>query len=248
MDPISLAAGGAQVAGSLIGGYFADKAAKRAERAQTRRMREAMDFQRENVADSEAAWQPYTSAGTGAVNQMSALMGLQGAGARSDAMGGFYEDPGYLHRLEQGEQALTRSNNALGNLGSGTMMADLAKFNQGEAANEYGNYYNRLGGLAGQGMNATNALTNARTGVANNLSDLTTGMGMAEAHGAINQGNAWQTGAQGAADAINSSVNRYQQQQNYDAYVDAMRPQAPQPPQQVAQTGPTMLQGYTPAR
>jgi hypothetical protein len=52
-------------------------------------------------------------------------------------------DPGYTARLKEGERALQRSAAAKGTLLTGGTLADLAKFGQEYAANEYQNVYNR---------------------------------------------------------------------------------------------------------
>lgn len=59
-------------------------------------------------------------------------------------------DPSYQFRLDQGNQEINRSAAAKGMLGSGNVLAELAKYGQGMASNEYGNQFNRLSSLIGQ--------------------------------------------------------------------------------------------------
>lgn len=59
-------------------------------------------------------------------------------------------DPSYQFRLEQGNQAINRSAAAKGMLGSGNVLAELAKYGQGMASQEYGNQFNRLSDLMRQ--------------------------------------------------------------------------------------------------
>ena len=54
---------------------------------------------------------------------------------------------GYQFQLDQGNQAINRSAAAKGMLGSGNVLAELAKYGQGMGATEYGNQVNRLSGL-----------------------------------------------------------------------------------------------------
>lgn len=56
-------------------------------------------------------------------------------------------DPSYQFRLNQGNQAINRSAAARGMLGSGNVLAELAKYGQGMASEEYGNQFNRLSDL-----------------------------------------------------------------------------------------------------
>lgn len=58
-------------------------------------------------------------------------------------------DPSYQFRLGQGTQAINRSAAAKGMLGSGNVLAELAKFGQGMASEELGNKTNTLAALMG---------------------------------------------------------------------------------------------------
>lgn len=57
------------------------------------------------------------------------------------------QTPGYQFALNQGNEAINRSAAAKGQLNSGNVLAELAKFGQGMASQEYGNQVNRLSGL-----------------------------------------------------------------------------------------------------
>lgn len=59
----------------------------------------------------------------------------------------------YKFRLDQGNQAIQRSAAAKGMLGSGNTLAELLKYGQGEASQEYGNEIGRLTALRGQDLN-----------------------------------------------------------------------------------------------
>lgn len=54
---------------------------------------------------------------------------------------------GYQFDLDQGNQAINRSAAAKGQLNSGGVLAELAKYGQGMASQEYGNQTNRLADL-----------------------------------------------------------------------------------------------------
>ena len=57
------------------------------------------------------------------------------------------QTPGYQFAVDQGNQAINRSAAAKGMLNSGGVLAELAKYNQGMASQDYGNQVNRLADL-----------------------------------------------------------------------------------------------------
>lgn len=101
----------------------------------------------------------------------------------------FYQSPGYQFRLNQGIQALDRSAAARGRLNSGAQSKALMRFGQGLASQEFGNYTNRLAGLAGVGQTATNTLANLGAHTAANVGNTQMRAGNARAAGYINQAN-----------------------------------------------------------
>lgn len=109
---------------------------------------------------------------------------------------GFQKTPGYDFQLGQGLDAIDNSAASRGNVFSGATMKAAQTFGQGLANQEYGNYLNRLTGLAGSGQaaagNAANAGANFAAGTGNALANL---------------GNAQAAGYIGQANAINSGIN-----------------------------------------
>lgn len=131
----------------------------------------------------------------------------------------FTEDPGYQFALTQGQQALQRAQAAGGGLVSGAAVKALTDYNQGEADQQYQNAYdryntnqtntyNRLTGQANQGQTATSTIANVTTGAANNISDLDTQIGNADAANSTQQGNI-------ASSALGSLSNPTGAVQNY---------------------------------
>lgn len=119
--------------------------------------------------------------------------------------GGFEASPGYQFRLDAGNDSINALAGARGGLMSGRTMQDLAKFNQGMASEEYGNYFARLSGLSGQGLNAASGQATAATNAAQGVSNALAGMGNAQAAGAIGVGNAINNG-------INNGLGMWQYQ------------------------------------
>lgn len=110
--------------------------------------------------------------------------------------GGFEASPGYEFRLDAGNDSINALAGARGGLMSGRTLQDLAKFNQGMASEEYGNYFARLSGLSGQGLGAASGQATAAGNAASGVSNALAGMGNAQAAGAIGVGNAINSGIQ----------------------------------------------------
>lgn len=109
------------------------------------------DQQVNQFSDAEritgAYFSPYASAGQAAVNKLSA--------------GDFTESPAYQFRLQEGLDAVEASAAARGGLFSGATGQALQTRGQGEASQEYDNWFARNMGLAGMGMSASGAISSA---------------------------------------------------------------------------------------
>lgn len=175
------------LAGAVIQAGAANSAARRQERAA-----------REAAARQEAAAAPWATSGTAAQNALAFEMGL---GARPADYRGFEETPSYQFQLEQGLGSVNALAGARGGLNSGRTMQDLARFNQGLASQEYGNYLARLQGISNTGMSAA------------------TGAGNAAAQGITGAANARAAGTIGIGNALAGGINNVM---GYDAYMRGM--------------------------
>lgn len=117
---------------------------------------------------------------------------------------GFRATPGYQFRVNEGVNALDASAASGGGLFSGASAKALTEFGQNIGAQEYGNYINRLTGMASSGQNAAGQQAAAGQNFAT---------GMSNAYGAM--GNAQAAGAMGMANAVNSGVNNWLGYQMY---------------------------------
>ena len=117
--------------------------------------------------------------------------------------------PNYAFQLGQGQQANLAGANATGGLVGGNAMKGLQDYTQGYAGNAYQNafnnynaqrtnIYNQNAGLAGIGQNAVTGSGNAQLGIGTQISNITQGIGNAQAAGQIGQANAY-SGAIGNA-------------------------------------------------
>jgi hypothetical protein len=96
----------------------------------------------------------WVNPGVQANNAQAALSGAMGPEAQAQAYAQFQESPGQAFLREQGERALLRNQAAIGGLGGGNVMKELTKYGQGLAAQDFDNYYNRMGTVADRGMQA----------------------------------------------------------------------------------------------
>ena len=98
---------------------------------------------------------------------------------------GFQESPGYQYVLDQALRGANRGANAQGLYGSGARANALTRTAAGLASQEYGNWYNRLAGLAGLGQTATQSAMPV-------ISQATQGQGSAAGAATAGLGNAVQ--------------------------------------------------------
>lgn len=115
---------------------------------------------------------------------------------------GFMASPGYNFVRSEGMRGLEQSAAARGGAFSGNALRALADYNNGLASQEYGNWWNRMAGLAGVGQTSTNQLGQLGQGYANNIGNAAMSAGNARASGIMGAANGW-------ANSINSGINNY---------------------------------------
>lgn len=142
--------------GGLFGGG-ADKAAQIAADTASKNNAFAQGIYDSNKAIAT----PYTTNGTNASNAMSALLGLNGNDSQMQALQNFSNSDGYQWSLNNGLNAVNASAFAKGGGLSGATLKSLNNYAQNAAQTEEGNYYNQLGGVANQGLNALQSLSGA---------------------------------------------------------------------------------------
>lgn len=118
---------------------------------------------------------------------------------------GFQATPGYQFALDQGNNNINALAGARGGLNSGRTLEALQNNGIGMANQEYGNYLNRLTGMAGSGQNAAGMQANAATNAASGVSNALSGIGNAQSAGTIGAAN-------GIAGGINNQLALWQYQ------------------------------------
>ena len=225
----------------IIGAGVQHRASKKAASAQKEAAYEAsqtardisaeqMDLYKQIYDEQKAQQAPYLQQGQAAIGKLGSLMGgndpFKDYLAKAGLSGGQFNqnNPQYQFLLKQGQQALDRSAAARGMGYSGAQMKAAQQFGQGlasqqydkeydRAAQEFGNYYNRLAALAqggqqaaqtasqlgGQyGQNVGGTLGTLSGQLQNNIGQL----GNARASGYIGQANAITGGLQGITDNL----------------------------------------------
>jgi len=144
------------VVGSAMSNRSAGKGADAAAGAQYA----AIDEQRRQYDQTREDQAPWLAAGRDALGQYQQLL------ANPDSI---QDSAAYQWRLGQGMQTLDRSAAARGGLFNGGHSADLMRFGQGEASQEYANQGNRLAALAGVGQTTAQGLGALGANMAGNV-------------------------------------------------------------------------------
>ena len=106
---------------------------------------------------------------------------------------GFTQTPGYQFQVQQANDAVQNRMAALGMAGSGDAMKALATTTNGLAAQEYGNYLNRLASMAGMGQTQTTNQNAATMGAAGNMSNIAMVGGQQRASSIMSGATSWNT-------------------------------------------------------
>ena len=100
-------------------------------------------------------YNPYIQSGNAARGAYDFELGI---GARPDDYAGFEASPGFQYSLDTSNQAIEGSAAGNGGLFSGATLEALQENSIGLAQQDYGAHLNRLSGVSGQGLSASNAL------------------------------------------------------------------------------------------
>jgi hypothetical protein len=149
-----------KVLGGITGASQSAKAAEQAGQTQAAASQAGIDEQRRQFDSLVQLMSPYVQAGTGAMQQQQALIGLQGPEAQQQAISGFEQSPLFQSMQQQGENAILQNASATGGLRGGNVQAALGQFRPQLLNQLIEQQYGRLGGIAGTGLGVTNSLVN----------------------------------------------------------------------------------------
>ena len=209
-DPVT-AIIGSTVVSSLLGSEASSAAAQTAAQASGAASDASVGEQRRQYDLTRADYQPFLTAGTGAVNRLAAGVAPGGEFSRNFTAADFETDPGYAFRMSEGMKALDRSAASRGGLLSGATLKGAQRYGQDLASQEYQNAFNRyqtnranqlnpLQSLAGQGQTTATSLGSAGANMASNI-------GNAYMTSAANTGNAAMAAAGQRQSAFGGAAN-----------------------------------------
>lgn len=178
-----LVVAGIGAVGSVLGGIFGGKGAKKAAKAQTQLGQQALQLQADMFNQTRADLAPWREAGGAAIGQGWAMLqpGYD-----------YTASPGYDWRLSEGMRAVENSAASKGQLMSGGTLKDLTRFGQGLAADDYNDQFNRTMAVASGGQQAATSTANAASNYANAGSNILQNIGQAKASGYAGQNQAIQ--------------------------------------------------------
>lgn len=197
----------------------ADRAAEaqiEAARLSAEVQREGLEFQKQTYEQSRADQMPWLEAGKTALGSYMGELGLSDEAKAGTFQSGFKETPGYQFAVQEGEKGVVNNLAALGMKNSGAALKALTKFRTGLADQTYGDYLNRLSGVAGTGQTASNTLGSLGQSVAGNVMAGMQGIGRtheqagaARASGYLNSGQARASGIVGSANAWGNALGGF---------------------------------------
>ena len=177
-----------KVVGSFTGATQQAEAAQQAAGVQAGMASEGIAEQRRQFDALTKLMSPYVTAGTGALSQQQALLGLGGAEAQQQAISQIEKSPFFQAMAQQGENAMLQQASATGGLRGGNIQAALAQFRPGLLNQMVQQQFANLGGLTqiGQASAAGQAAQGMQSAGA--VGNLLAQMGAAQAGGIMAKG------------------------------------------------------------
>lgn len=192
--------------GGILGGSAQKKASQKATDATVLALNNGIGTQNAFAQQTRDDYAPYTTAGAGAVGQLSEF--TNGGMSADELSAKVMADPLYASLFSNGEEALLQNASATGGIRGGNTQRGLADFGSDTMAKVYQQILSNLGSVANLGLGAQGAVTGIGQGVANNVTTAQTDIGRAKAgnyltKGGINAAN-WNN-AGGLLDSVVSS-------------------------------------------
>jgi hypothetical protein len=182
------AAIGAGIGGSLDSSKQQQKAAQQAAGTQAEAAQAGISEERRQFDKLIELMSPYVTAGTGALSQQQALLGLGGTQAQQSAVGALERSPFFSALAQQGENALLQQASATGGLRGGNIQGALAQFRPALLNQMVQQQMSNLGGLTSLGQASAAGQAGAGMQSAGAIGNLLTQQGAALAGGQIAKG------------------------------------------------------------
>ena len=186
---VAIGGAGLMAGGMVTHGYFGNKSAKKAAKAQANAMNAYLAQMRQGRDKAISYQQPYEQAGRSGLNLLQQYL----TGDPMATQNRLEQSPGYQFRLQQGQNSIQNLLASRGGLKSGAAMKALEEFAQGTASQEFGNQVGYLQNLSNMGQQSATAMGNAEmmagTNMANASQQGILGQGMAMANRDAQMGN-----------------------------------------------------------
>lgn len=187
-DPVTgLIVGGSQ----LIGGMMQADAAGDAAGMQAQASQAGIEEQRRQFDALRELLKPYVEAGTPALEQQQALLGMGGPEAERAAIERIQGGVGFQESIRQGEEALLQRASATGGLRGGNIQAALAQFRPAMLREAIDQQYSRLGGMTSLGQQSAAGVGTAGMETGSAIARLQAERGAALAGGELGQAKAF---------------------------------------------------------
>ena len=189
--------------GSALGGAIEGReSVGEASQVQQQAAQGGIDEQRRQFDAIQKLLQPYTEAGTGALTQQQALLGMGTPEAQQQAIAALQGSPQFAALQQQGENAILQNASATGGLRGGNVQGALAQFRPALLSSLIDQQYSRLGGLTSIGQNAAAGVGNAGMSTGSNIATLLGRQGQAQAGGILGEQSALTGGINKAFGAV----------------------------------------------
>jgi hypothetical protein len=187
-DPVTaLVVGGSQ----LVGGMMQADAAGDAAGMQAAASQAGIEEQRRQFDALRELLKPYVEAGTPALAQQQALLGMGGPEAERAAIERIQGGVGFQESVRQGEEALLQRASATGGLRGGNIQAALAQFRPAMLREAIDQQYSRLGGMTSLGQQSAAGVGTAGMETGSAIARLQAERGAALAGGELGQAKAF---------------------------------------------------------
>ncbi len=177
------------VVGGITGATAAGKAAQAGAATQAAAAQAGIDEQRRQFDKLVELMSPYVTAGTGAMAEQQALIGLKGQEAQAAAVAQQEQSPIFQALTQQGENAILQNASATGGLRGGNVQAALSQFRPQVLNSLIEQQYNRLGGFTKLGQASAAGQAEQGMASADSIANLLANKGAATAGGQIAKGN-----------------------------------------------------------
>lgn len=208
------------IAGSLIQGYGADRAAKTQAQATDR----ATAAQQAMFDRQVELQEPFRQVGVNALPEL-----VEASRYTPFDMGQFQQDPGYAFRMREGLKALDRTAAARGGLLSGAQLRGVTRYGQELGSQEYTNAFNRYQAERAARLNPLQSLAGMGQSTAATIAGQAGQLGQSIGANMIQGGVARASGYAGMANAATGGLSNYlayQQNQTRNKldqqYIDAL--------------------------